>query len=81
MKHILSTPEGRWLIWRLLEKTYLFRSITSSDPYWTAAMSGKRDVGLWLMSEIMFHCPEIYVLMQQEAYGREHTDQSRDTTY
>lgn len=80
LKELLSTSGGRWLIWRLLEQTKLFASITSNDAMYMAAMSGRRDLGLWLVNEIMYHCPEYYSLMQQEAYGRQHTDEYRDTT-
>lgn len=68
-------------MWRLLAKTYLFQSITSSDPLYMAAASGRRDVGLWLFNEVMLHAPDKFVIMQQEADGRERTDPGYELTY
>lgn len=68
-------------MWRLLSKLNLYTSITSSDPLWMATMSGKRDVGLWIIQEIMTHCPNMYSIMQQEAYGREQREDPGNTDY
>lgn len=48
---ILQEPHGRRFIWRLLERCNVFESIQrqSAEIHY---LSGQRDVGLFLMSEV-----------------------------
>jgi hypothetical protein len=52
LRQMIDTPGGRWLLWRILEKTGLFSSLSHSNPHEMAISSGARDVGLWLIGEI-----------------------------
>lgn len=72
MRAVLSTPEGRRVLWRQLSQCGLFESITvqSSEIY---VRSGRRDAGLALIAEITTADPEAYLLMQREAGKLEET--------
>ena len=71
---ILSTYEGRELIWRILSEC----GLTSQAPFGSAELmnrfEGKRDVGIWMMLEIdattKIHHTDWYPQMQSEAMTR-----------
>jgi hypothetical protein len=64
-KWLMSDARGRRFVWRILEKAGVYRSsFTGSSE--TFFREGRRDVGLWLMSEIHDHALEAYVRMMRE---------------
>lgn len=64
-KHVASSVEGRRFLWRLLEKTGVYRSsFTGSSE--TFFREGQRNVGLFLIGEIHSICPEVYLTMLKE---------------
>lgn len=56
LKNVLQKPEGRRLIWRILQISETF----------SARATEKKEVGLKLFSEIMDTAPESYLQMQRE---------------
>lgn len=75
LKHILSTPGGRWLIWRILEKCGIYQTITNvSNPYDMAHRAGMRDLGIWVLNEILEADPNSYTNIRNEAQKREQND-------
>lgn len=72
LKHILSTSGGRWLLWRILEKCGLYQTTTNvSNPYVMAHKSGQRDLGIWLLKEILEADQNGYTMIMSEAKERD----------
>lgn len=72
LKFTLRTYEGRWFIWRLLEKTGVYAtSFRGEAPLTMAHCEGKREIGLWTLQECLTANPEIYTLMRTENVSRE----------
>jgi hypothetical protein len=53
IRTVLSSVSGRRLVWRLLESCNTFSSIYSEEPLLMARLSGKQDLGHFLMAEIV----------------------------
>lgn len=53
LRAVLSLPEGRRWLWRVLEQTAAFRaSYDAESPIRMAFAEGRRSTGLWLLAEI-----------------------------
>jgi len=63
---VLSTPEGRRLVWTILGECGLYRSSFAVDALAMAHNEGRRDVALRLLADITQHTPDAYVLMLTE---------------
>jgi hypothetical protein len=63
---VMDIPEGRRVTHRLLTQAGVFRTSFAVDPCQTAFNEGQRNLGLWLLSQIMLHTPEQYALMLKE---------------
>lgn len=70
-RKLLLTPGNRYWLWKLLAKTGIYRSGSWNDPHQMAIMSGQRDIGLWVLEQIMTNNPDAFALMQREAKERE----------
>ncbi len=68
-KWLMSDKRGRRVVWRLLEKTGLYRSSFTGNSE-TFFREGARNVGLAYMALINEHCADKYNLMVTEQ--REH---------
>jgi hypothetical protein len=64
-KWLMSNKRGRRIIWRMLEKTGVFRTSFTGDSA-TFFNEGQRNIGLMLISDIHEHCPEMYLTMLKE---------------
>jgi hypothetical protein len=64
---VLSTPEGRTVLWELMGLTGMHSTITvtSSEIY---VRSGRRDVGLDIQRRILQLDEAFYLQMQKESY-------------
>lgn len=71
LRKLLDSAGNRYWLWRLLSYSGLYRSLSISDPHEMAIRSGQRDVGLWVLNEIMTNNPNAFALMQREAKERE----------
>lgn len=65
LKSVMATPNGRRFVWRLLEKTGLYKSSMTGNSQ-TFFLEGQRNIGLYLLAQINDHCLEEYVLMLGE---------------
>jgi hypothetical protein len=68
LRVILSTPEGRRLIWRILSEARIFHDgYTHGDAgYGTTYNCGRRSIGVWTLAEVMEAKPEAFMQMQRE---------------
>jgi hypothetical protein len=66
VRRILSMPEGRRLLWRLLEEARVFHSTYTgnADTYFN---EGKRSMGLLVLGEMLRAKPDSLFQMQKEA--------------
>jgi|TARA_Y100000310_G_scaffold171987_2_gene172114 hypothetical protein len=71
LRQLLSTPGGRYFLWRLLDYCKLFHTISSNNSIDMALLSGRRDAGLWVFAEIMETAPNTWTIMKEEANQRE----------
>jgi len=53
LRKLMSTRTARSLVWRILEQCQVFRTFGELDPHRMAMASGKRDVGLWLLEQVL----------------------------
>jgi hypothetical protein len=65
IKWLMGSRRGRRIVWRLLERTGVFRSSFTGNSE-TFFREGMRNVGLMLMAQINEACPEQYTQMVQE---------------
>jgi hypothetical protein len=67
MRWLMSSQQGRRIVWRLLERAGIYRTSFSGDANRTFFNEGARNVGLSLVADIHANAPEMYALMTQEA--------------
>lgn len=70
LKVIMSTPQGRSFLWRMLAKTGLYEEVFTGNST-TFYRCGRQSIGLWLLSEIHEADKRGYIKMQQEALNKE----------
>lgn len=68
-KFIMSSPQGRRFMWRLLDKAGVFRSSFTGNSQ-TFFLEGQRNIGLVYLLMIQEHCPERYNEMVKEQQER-----------
>jgi hypothetical protein len=70
---VLSTPEGRVVLWTLLERAGVFRSVwdPSAKIHYNA---GRQDYGHELLALLVDTNEESYLLMEREARQRARRD-------
>jgi hypothetical protein len=66
LRAVLSIPAGRRLVWRIMDRYGLFRSVFSAEALVMARNSGWQDVAHWLMHEIEVAKPDAFLTMMQE---------------
>lgn len=64
---LMDTAHGRRFMWRQLERCGVFKLSYSGELASTSFNEGQRNIGLGLFAEIMAHCPNLYLLMADEA--------------
>jgi hypothetical protein len=52
MQKVLSSKEGRLVLWELLCRSGVFRSSFSQDSHQTAFHEGERNIGLVLLAQV-----------------------------
>ncbi|GKX40042.1 hypothetical protein SOASR014_37810 [Pectobacterium carotovorum subsp. carotovorum] len=65
--HVMSSKQGRRLIWSILQSARVFASTFAADPHVTAFNEGQRNGGLIILSRVMAVCPDLYLTMANEA--------------
>ena len=72
---VLETPEGRRVLWRVLESAGIYRStFAGDDTHRSAMLEGRRSMGLELFDDIMSYVPGQYPVMQRESLSEESED-------
>lgn len=71
LKQVMSTECGRRFIWKTLSASGVFGVSFTSDPYITAFNEGRRNKGLELFNDVMSVCPDLYLVMAEEAKEQE----------
>lgn len=64
---VLSTPEGRRVLWRLLSECHVFSSCWDGHGSRMAYLIGQQDVGHQWLAELTRDHAAAYLLMQSEA--------------
>lgn len=80
LKWFMSTKQGRRVMWRLLEKTGVYRtSFITPNAMQVSFLEGRREIGLEWLGEIMEHCPEQFNTMttEHQAHARRYSSASR----
>jgi len=67
MKWLMGSTRGRRIVWRLLERTGVYRSSFTGNSE-TFFREGQRNVGLMLMAQINEFSPDQYALMLKETH-------------
>lgn len=73
VRAVISTPNGRRFIWRLLQECHVFDSIWEPSArihYW----AGQQDIGHFLQREIEAAKPEVMWMMAKESREKEEAD-------
>lgn len=77
MQWLMSSKRGRRIMWRLLERTGVYRSSFTGNSE-TFFREGARNVGLMLMAQIHEVCPDQYAVMLKEQQNvRNNADDGR----
>lgn len=71
LKQVMSTECGRRFIWKTLSLSGVFEVSFTSDPYITSFNEGRRNKGLELFNDVMSVCPDLYLVMAEEAKEQE----------
>lgn len=71
IRQVMSTEQGRRVVWAVLEQGKVFASTFAVDPTVTAFNEGQRNLALALLSRVMAVCPEQYLKMADEASKQE----------
>lgn len=75
LKVVMSSPEGRRFVWRMLGDAGVFRpSFVAGSADITFFNEGSRNFGLILLTEIMAELPESFLIMQREAVNYEQSN-------
>lgn len=70
IRWLMESEQGRRIVWRLLNRTGVFRSSFSSDALAMAFAEGNRNTGLQLLAQVHELCPDLYPEMVREANER-----------
>ncbi|WP_210526315.1 hypothetical protein [Pantoea ananatis] len=65
--HVMESSQGRRVIWKVLEGAGVFSVSFTGDNNQTNFNEGRRNEGLRLFTEVMTHCPDLYLTMAKEA--------------
>ena len=64
---VLSTPEGRRFIWRIITFVRIFKdAFFRGDTDTTLYNTGRKSVGLWVLDEVLYAKPDAFGQMQRE---------------
>lgn len=67
IKHVMSSEQGRRVVWELLVSGKVFASTFTADAQVSAFNEGQRNLALSLFSKVMAVCPDLYLTMADEA--------------
>ena len=65
-KWLMSSTQGRRIVWRLMDKAGVYRTSFTGNSE-TFFKEGMRNMGLFIVAEIQAHSPDSYALMLTES--------------
>lgn len=68
IRFLLSREQGRRFLWRCLERCGVYRSSFTGNSQ-TFFNEGERNIGLFILDDIMEAAPDAYLLMLKENKG------------
>lgn len=66
LKKVLSAPEGRRFLWRVMGEAGIFRTSATGQTNTTFVNEGRRQIGLMILADIMEAKAEAFTQMQRE---------------
>jgi hypothetical protein len=79
LKAAMTVPQARRWFYELLELCHVFNDPFTGDPLREAYSKGERNVGLFIYSDLVAHCPDDFITMMKEANGRRTERSVRDS--
>jgi hypothetical protein len=73
LKLVMSSPQGRSFLWRLLAQTGLYDELFTGNST-TFYKCGRQSIGRWVLSELTEADKRAYITMQLEALNRDEED-------
>src|SRR3954469_23266490 len=67
LRKVLSSAEGRRVVWRVLGEAKVFHGCFSLNGLEMAKNEGKRDLGLFILNDLLKSHPDAFAQMQREA--------------
>ena len=67
---LMSGPQGRRIVWDMLDLAGVYRSTFSTNGSQMAFLEGRRDMGLRVMAQAQTASPENFRKMMEEAHER-----------
>lgn len=74
IKWLMAGKQGRRIVWRMLERSGVYRSTFNSDAMLMAFAEGNRNSGLMLMMQVTTLCPDEYAEMLRESKKHDDVD-------
>ena len=71
IRQLLYVSWGRGFLSRMLSEAKVFHSISHHDTHSMATLSGRRDLGLWVISEVEAAAPNGYCKLMHENERRD----------
>lgn len=72
VQSLMSTPGGRAWMHDILVLTHVFVCSIGPDSHTTYFREGERNIGLYLLNQVMAACPEAYIQMMAEHNNERH---------
>lgn len=77
-KWLMGSKRGRRIVWRLLDRTGVFRLSFNTNSMQMAFAEGNRNEGLRTLAQIHALCPELYpVMMKEQVNDNRNADDGR----
>lgn len=67
VRWLMSSKQGRRIVWRLLDRSGVYRLSFNTNSMTMAFAEGARNEGLRLTSLIHAHCADMYPIMLKES--------------
>lgn len=78
LKWLMSSKRGRRIVWRLLDRTGVFRLSFNTNAMTMAFAEGNRNEGLRTLAQIHALCPELYhVMVKEQTHDNRNDDDGR----
>ena len=69
IRKIVAMPEGRRFIWRVLTRAGIYTPSFAVEQSIMSFNEGKRNIGLFILEDLMRAKPEAFMQMSQENYS------------